>query len=72
MSKSKKEGNPKKNRGNVVKKLKLMNKNNEILSRLKSQFKNTFTVPHILTIFIKISVWKNKLQEQLSSRTRNV
>jgi hypothetical protein len=38
MSKSKKEGNPKKNRGNVVKKLKLMNKNNEILSRLKSQF----------------------------------
>ena len=38
MSKSKKEGKPKKNRGNVDKKLKLMNKNNEILSRLKSQF----------------------------------
>jgi len=38
MSKSKKEGKPKKNRVNVVKKLKLMNKNNEILSRLKSQF----------------------------------
>lgn len=38
MSKSKKEGKQKKNRGNVVKKLKLMNKNNEILSRLKSQF----------------------------------
>jgi hypothetical protein len=37
MSKSKKEGKPKKNRVNVVKKLKIMNKNNEILSRLKSQ-----------------------------------
>ena len=37
MSKSKKIGKPKKNRGNVVKKLKLMNKNNEILSRLKSE-----------------------------------
>ena len=38
MSKSQKEVKPKKNRGNVVKKLKLMNKNNEFLSRLKSQF----------------------------------
>lgn len=37
MSKSKKEGKPKKNRGNVVKKLKIMNNNNEILSRLKSE-----------------------------------
>lgn len=37
MSKSKKIGKPKKNRGNVVKNLKLMNKNNEILSRLKSK-----------------------------------
>ena len=37
MSKLKKEGKPKKNRKNIVKKLKLMNKNNEILSRLKSQ-----------------------------------
>ena len=37
MSKSKKVGKPKKNRRNVVKKLKLMNKNNEILSRLKSE-----------------------------------
>jgi hypothetical protein len=37
MSKSKKEGKPKKNRGNVVKKLKLRDKNNEILSRLKSE-----------------------------------
>jgi hypothetical protein len=36
MSKSRKVGKPKKNRGNVVKKLKLMNKNNEILSRLKN------------------------------------
>lgn len=35
MSKLKKKGKPKKNRGNVVKKLKLINKNNEILSRLK-------------------------------------
>jgi len=38
MSKSKKEGKPKKNRGNVVKRLKIMNQNNEILSRLKSEF----------------------------------
>jgi hypothetical protein len=37
MSKSKKEGKLKKNRGNVVKKLKLRDKNNEILSRLKSE-----------------------------------
>jgi hypothetical protein len=37
MSKSRKPGKPKKNRVNVVKKLKIMNKNNEILSRLKSQ-----------------------------------
>ena len=37
MSKSRKPGKPKKNRVNVVKKLKLMNKNNEILSRLKSE-----------------------------------
>ena len=36
MSKSRKPGKPKKNRRNVVKKLKLMNNNNEILSRLKS------------------------------------
>jgi hypothetical protein len=37
MSKSRKPGKPKKNRKNVVKKLKLMTKNNEILSRLKSE-----------------------------------
>ena len=37
MSKSRKPGKPKKNRVNFVKKLKIMNKNNEILSRLKSQ-----------------------------------
>ena len=37
MSKSRKPGKPKKNRVNVVKKLKMMNKNNEILSRLKSE-----------------------------------
>jgi hypothetical protein len=36
MSKSRKPGKPKKNRVNVVKKLKIMNKNNEILSRLKN------------------------------------
>jgi len=35
MSKSRKPGKPKKNRGNVVKKLKLMNNNNEIISKLK-------------------------------------
>jgi hypothetical protein len=35
MSKSKKVGKPKKNRRNVVKKLKLMNNNNEIISKLK-------------------------------------
>lgn len=35
MSKSRKEGKPKKNRRNVVKKLKFMNKNNEIISKLK-------------------------------------
>ena len=37
MSKSKKEGKPKKNRVNVVKRLKIINKNNEILRRLKSE-----------------------------------
>jgi hypothetical protein len=37
MSKSKKIGKPKKNRVNVVKRLKIMNKNNEILSRLKTE-----------------------------------
>ena len=37
MSKSRKPGKPKKNRVNVVKKLKIINKNNEILSRLKSE-----------------------------------
>jgi hypothetical protein len=37
MSKSKKIGKPKKNRVNVVKKLKIINKNNEILRRLKSE-----------------------------------
>jgi hypothetical protein len=37
MSKSKKIGKPKKNRVNVVKRLKIINKNNEILSRLKSE-----------------------------------
>jgi hypothetical protein len=35
MSKSRKPGKPKKNRKNVVKKLKLMNNNNEIISKLK-------------------------------------
>jgi hypothetical protein len=38
MSKSKKIGKPKKNRKNVLKELKRMNKNNEILSRLKKEF----------------------------------
>jgi hypothetical protein len=37
MSKSRTPGKPKKNRKNVVKKLKLMNKNNEIIRRLKSE-----------------------------------
>ena len=37
MSKSKKIGKPKKNRRNVVKKLKLINKNNEIISKLKNK-----------------------------------
>jgi hypothetical protein len=36
MSKSRKEGKPKKNRRNVVKKLKLMKNNNEIISKLKN------------------------------------
>lgn len=36
MSKSRKPGKPKKNRKNVVKKLKLMNNNNQILSKLKT------------------------------------
>ena len=40
MSKLRKPGKPKKNRRNVVKKLKLMNKNNEILSRLKYENNN--------------------------------
>ena len=37
MSKSRKPGKPKKNRKNVVKKLKLMNNNNQILSKLKTK-----------------------------------
>ena len=37
MSKSRKEGKPKKNRKNVLKKIKLRDKNNEIISRLKSE-----------------------------------
>lgn len=37
MSKSKKIGKPKKNRVNTLKELKRMNKNNEILSRLKKE-----------------------------------
>jgi len=37
MLKSRKPGKPKKNRVNVVKKLKIINKNNEILRRLKSE-----------------------------------
>ncbi len=36
MSKSRKPGKPKKNRRNVVKKLKLMKNNNEIISKLKN------------------------------------
>ena len=38
MSKSRKKGKPKKNRKNVVKKLKLMNNNSEIISKLKKIF----------------------------------
>jgi hypothetical protein len=37
MSKSKKTGKPKKNRANTLKDLKRMDKNNEILSRLKKE-----------------------------------
>lgn len=37
MSKSKKIGKSKKNRVNVVKRLKIINKNNEIIRRLKSE-----------------------------------
>jgi len=37
MSKSKKEGKPKANRGNQVKRNRLIKKNEEILSRLKNQ-----------------------------------
>jgi len=37
MSKSRKPGKPKKNRANTLKELKRMNKNNEILSRLKKE-----------------------------------
>jgi hypothetical protein len=37
MSKSRKPGKPKKNRKNVVKKLKLINNNNQILSKLKTK-----------------------------------
>ena len=37
MSKSKKPGKPKKNRANTLKDLKRMDKNNEILSRLKKE-----------------------------------
>lgn len=36
MSKAKKEGKPKGNRANIVKKLKLIAKNQEILKRLKN------------------------------------
>jgi hypothetical protein len=35
MSKSRKEGKPKKNRGNVVKRIKIMIENHKIISKLK-------------------------------------
>lgn len=37
MSKALKVGKPRKNRGNVLKKLKVLKKNEEIISRLKKQ-----------------------------------
>ena len=36
MAKAKKEGKPKRNRKNLVKKIRIINKNEEILSRLKA------------------------------------
>jgi hypothetical protein len=35
MAKARKEGKPKRNRGNLVKRLRIINKNEEILKRLK-------------------------------------
>ena len=35
MAKARKEGKPKKNRGNLVKRLRIINKNEEILNKLK-------------------------------------
>jgi hypothetical protein len=35
MAKARKEGKPKRNRGNLVKRLRIINKNEEILNRLK-------------------------------------
>jgi hypothetical protein len=37
MAKAKKEGKPKKNRGNVIKNLRRIQKNNEILSKIKNE-----------------------------------
>ena len=36
MAKARKEGKPKRNRKNLIKKLRIINKNEEILSRLKA------------------------------------
>jgi hypothetical protein len=35
MAKARKEGKPKRNRGNLVKRLRIINKNEEILNKLK-------------------------------------
>ena len=35
MAKARKEGKPKRNRGNLVKRLRIINKNEEILKRIK-------------------------------------
>jgi hypothetical protein len=37
MAKAKKDGKPKKNRGNVIKNLRRIQKNNEILSKIKNE-----------------------------------
>ena len=47
MAKAKKDGKPKKNRGNVLKNLKRLQKNQEILNKLKESKQGFFKVKNI-------------------------
>ena len=54
MAKAKKEGKPKKNRGNLVKRLKLISKNREILKK----YENNSLKPRKLGFFVLFNIYK--------------